>query len=54
MNTYNINFEYNIPQFTEITLDAQTSADAEQKAMLEFEAAYPEALDVEVVKVSLV
>jgi hypothetical protein len=52
MTTYKINFEYSIPQFTEIELSADDPDQAEEKANAEFLKLYPEAIDAEVVMVS--
>ncbi len=45
MNTYKINFEYTIPQFTEIEVVADSAKYAEEQAHEIFEMTYPEAVD---------
>lgn len=52
MNTYKINFEYLIPEFSEITLDAETPEQAEENALEKLEALYPEATDITVTMIS--
>ncbi len=52
MNTYKINFEYTIPQFTEIEIDAENPEAAEATATEVFNEAYPEAIDAKAVMVT--
>jgi hypothetical protein len=52
MTNYKINYEASIPEFGEITLEADSADDAEEKAYAEVAKLFPEYLDVEVTMVS--
>lgn len=52
MSKYTIYFEYLEPRVGEITLDAEGSDDAAFEAMKEIERNFPEAIEIEVVKVT--
>lgn len=52
MSKFKVDFEYTIPEFTEITLDAKDADDAILLAQQEFKSLYPEVEDVEAVMVT--
>lgn len=52
MITYKINFEYTIPQFTEIELVADSPEAAEFAATEVFNRTYPEAIDAKAVRIT--
>jgi hypothetical protein len=54
MTKYTVDFEYNIPEFSAIELEAETELDARQKAELIMEENYPEAVGLTIVKVTAV
>lgn len=49
---FKVDFEYSVPEFTEITLTAKDADEAEDLANIEFMKLYPEALDAEVVLIT--
>lgn len=52
MNKFRVDIEYFTPELGDITVDAQNAEAAEALALKEFEANFPEALDVSVVMVT--
>lgn len=51
MKTYQVDFDYWIPEFGSITLDADTEKEAKTQALELFEKDYPEARDIEVFEI---
>lgn len=45
-------FDYYIPQFTDIEIEAENAKEAERNAIALFEDLYPEAVDPTIVKVT--
>jgi hypothetical protein len=52
MYKFKVDFEYFIPETSEITLDAEDALDAQELAVKEIERMYPEAVDIEMIKVT--
>lgn len=48
---YSIEGTYNIPEWWDVTLDAESKEEAEDQAFKSIEMSYPEAIDVEVISV---
>lgn len=48
---YKVMFDYSIPQFTDIEVEAENEDEAREKAQAVFNETYPEALDVVVLEV---
>jgi len=51
MTKFTVMFDYSIPQFTDIEVEADNEAQAELLATEVFDKTYPEAIDTVVVKV---
>ena len=52
MNKFRVDLEYFIPELGDITVDAPSAEAAETLALKEFEANFPEAVDVTTVMVT--
>jgi hypothetical protein len=52
MTKYKVDFEYFVPEFSEIELTADSSDEAADIALLEIQKLYPEAQEIEIVKVT--
>lgn len=52
MTQYEVEFEYSIPEFGSVVVDANSHEDAETMAMERIEDLFPEAIDVVVIKVA--
>jgi len=48
LRTYQVDFDYWLPEFGSITLEAENEKDAKIKAIELFEKDYPEARDIEI------
>lgn len=49
---YKVDFEYFVPEFSEITLTADTPDEAEETALIEIQKLFPEAQEIEVTMVT--
>lgn len=49
---YKVDFEYFVPEFSEITLSADNAQEAEDMALIEIQKLYPETQDIEVTMVT--
>jgi hypothetical protein len=54
MNTYQVDFAYSVPEWTDITLDAESEEEAKLLAQKEFDDLFPEATDVEIIEVTII
>ena len=52
MTMFKVDFEYLVPEFSEITLDAKDADEASDKALKEIEKLYPEAQDIAVTMIT--
>ncbi len=51
---YEVDFEYNVPEWAVVEIDADTVEEAENKAQAEFEMMFPEAVEPVVLGVNAV
>jgi len=48
---YLVEGSYNIPEWWDVILDAETKEEAEEQALHSIEMSYPEAIDIETIEV---
>jgi hypothetical protein len=54
MAMYQVDFEYNLPEFGTVELEADSEEEAEELAKEQFVEMYPEAVDLEIIGVNVI